>query len=270
MAGGTSAAQTGEALNLETSVCGLKEPIMFWLWSRQAGRPDGRRLAGLSDVEEISVVTKDNRILRGYLLRARDERGVVPAPDPRGYLLVVQGNAILADQILREFSRYADAGYDVYLYDYRGYGRSQGKRRLKAMVSDYQEIISRLNTAPYRERLVYAMSFGGIVLLDAWRPGFRLDRIVIDSSPSRLSDHGCPEEYDPVDHLPLDCGNFMVIVGGRDMVVPPAMSLEMAERARQRGALTVRDPDLGHPFMDRQWSLHQRRMDTIERFLLAR
>jgi pimeloyl-ACP methyl ester carboxylesterase len=190
--------------------------------------------------------------------------------EAKGYLLVMQGNAILADQILGEFKRYADAGYDVYIYDYRGYGRSEGKRRLKAMVNDYQEIIANLGSTSYRERLVYAMSFGGILLLDALDPGLRLDRVVIDSSPARLSSYGCPADYDPVNHLPTDCSNYLLIVGLKDKVVSPVMSLEMVEKAREKGAIILADADFSHPFMDSNWSTHQRRMKLIADFLLKK
>ena len=85
-------------MKLEQSVCGLKEPFIFWLWSSQAGSPNANRLAGLRNVEDVSFETKDNRLLRGYKLKATDGEGQVAAP--KGYLLVLQGNAMLADQIL--------------------------------------------------------------------------------------------------------------------------------------------------------------------------
>ena len=257
-------------MNLEQSVCGLKEPIIFWLWSSQAGSADKGRLVDLHNIEDIAFTTKDNRILRGYLLKATANTQQSETATAKGYLLVLQGNAMLADQIIGEFKRYAQAGYDVYIYDYRGYGRSQGKRRLKAIVSDYQEIIAQLNASSYQERLVLAMSFGGIVLLDGWDAPFELDRIVIDSTPRRLSDHGCPVDYDPLNHLPADCSNFMFIVGQKDNVIPSAMSREMVEKAKQQGATIVRDAEFAHPFMDHNWSVHQRRMDMIEQFLLQR
>jgi alpha/beta superfamily hydrolase len=268
--GDTSAGQNGQTMTPEQIVCGLKEPLIFWLWSSQAGRPDQKRLRGLRNVEDISFTTQDGRILRGYKLAAKGNAGNNLAVNAKGYLLVLQGNAILADQILGEFRPYADAGYDVYIYDYRGYGRSEGKRRLKAMVSDYQEIIASLGSEAYRERLVYAMSFGGILLLDALEAGQRLDRVVIDSSPARLSGYGCPEDYDPVNHLPADCSNYLFITGLKDKVVSPAMSREMVEKAREKGATIVADPDFSHPFMDPDWSIHQRRMKLIADFLLKK
>ena len=252
-------------MNLEQSVCGFKEPLIFWLWSNQAGRPDKGRLLGMENIEDILFRTSDGRILRGYRLNATG--GGAPAA-AKGYLLVLQGNAMLADQIIPAFKDYADAGYDVYLYDSRGYGRSEGRRRLKAIVSDYQEIIQQLANKPYRQRLVYAMSFGGIVLMDGWLENSAFDRIVVDSSPSRLSGYGCPPAYDPVSHLPADCSRFMFITGMKDTVVTPAMSDEMSTVAGERGANVLRDDAFAHPFMDRDPSAHRRRFHSIRHFLL--
>jgi len=51
----TSAAHNGQTKNPEQTVCGLKEPLMFWLWSSQVGRPDQKRLRGLRNVGDISI-----------------------------------------------------------------------------------------------------------------------------------------------------------------------------------------------------------------------
>jgi pimeloyl-ACP methyl ester carboxylesterase len=245
---------------LEKSVCGLKEPFYFWLWSTSAGSPDPSRLQGESAIEHVNLKTKDGRLLRGYKLQT-------DAETPKGFLLVAQGNAMLADQIILGFRAFAAAGYDVYIYDYRGYGRSEGKRRLKAMLSDYREIIGSLDILAYKERLFYGMSYGGILLLDALKEDRKAKKVVIDSTPSRLSSYGCPERYDPLLNLPSDCSEFFVIGGMADSVVPPASSEELRERAHSRGATVLLDPQLGHPFMDREPQAHRRRMDVVRTFL---
>lgn len=246
---------------LERSVCGLKEPVLFWLWNNAAGRPAPERVAGLRGIEEIVHTTRDGRNLHGYRLAARTNKA-------QGYLLVLQGNAILADQLIGEFTDYARAGYDVYMYDYRGYGRSQGKRRLQALVSDTAEILAALNAQNYPRRLVYAFSFGGILLLDAYRDDFKLDRIVIDSSPARLSDYGCPPQFDPVAHLPAECSQFMFIMGLRDTVVTPGMSSLLLDTAHARKARVSRQEEFAHPFMDASPAIHRRRLQLIADFLL--
>ena len=232
-----------------------------------AGSPDANRLAGLRNVEDIVFETKDHRLLRGYKLKASDREGRPSAQ--QGYLLVMQGNSMLADQIIDAFTHYSSAGFDVYVYDFRGYGRSDGKRRLKAIVNDYVEILATLDAADYAQQFVYAMSFGGIAFLDGFESHARLDRIVVDSTPSRLSGYGCPSDYDPVNHLPEDCSHFLFIAGQNDGVVPPSMSRELMETAQQRGAVILRDEAFGHPFMDHERSVHRRRMQVIENYLLA-
>ena len=255
------------SMKLEQSVCGIKEPIYFWLWSTVAGRPNNKRLSGLDGVADISFRTQDGRTLRGYKLDT--SRTSPPQTEPaKGFLLVLQGNAMLADQILGEYRAYAHLGYDVYIYDYRGYGRSEGKRRLKAIVHDTKEILTSLIAQGYEERFVYAMSLGGVFLLNTLDQDVQLDKIIVDSSPSRLSDYGCPIEYDPIEHLPNDCSNILIVRGQQDNVVTPAMSHDLAREAENRNATVITDPEFSHPFMDANTAIHQRRMLEIQRYLL--
>lgn len=262
---GTACYAGQQSSNLEQSICGLKEPFIFWLWSSAAGEASAARLAQVTNVEDVAITSSDGRILRGYKLKATHAQAQAGKDLPRGYLLVVQGNAILADQIITRFDQFARLGYDVYIFDYRGYGRSEGKRRLKAILNDYRQIIQQLGTQPYQKRAFYGMSFGGVVLLDALRHQTGEMTVVIDSTPSRLSDYGCPAAHDPVNNLPRDTGNLLVIAGARDQVVKPGTSRELLELAEDRGATVLRDPAWGHPFMD---SHTPRRLEVVRRFLL--
>jgi len=254
-------------MKLEQSVCGIKEPIYFWLWSTVAGRPNSKRLSGLDGVVDILFTTQDGRTLRGYKLGASKTFPQQTEP-AKGFLFVLQGNAMLADQMLGEYRAYAHLGYDVYIYDYRGYGRSEGKRRLKAIVHDIKEILTSLIAQDYEKRLVYAMSLGGVFLLNTLDPDMQLDKIIIDSTPSRLSDYGCPVEYDPIEHLPDDCTNILLIRGQRDNVVTPAMSQDLAREAENRSATVISDPEFSHPFMDANATIHRRRMQEVQLYLL--
>ena len=245
----------------EQAVCNvLLEPLAFWLWQRAAG---SHRLdaAGLPPhVEAIEHRTRDGRQLSGYRLRAS-------AAQPRGFLLVAQGNATLAEHLLDRLRAYSDRGYDVYVYDYRGYARSEGKRRLKAIVGDYQEIFAALSQTRPGERLLYGMSFGGIVLLNVIGSGAVFDRAVIDSTPSFVSNYGCPEQYDPIANLPADSARLLLIAGDRDRVVPATDSAELLAAGATRGAHVVRSPDYAHPFMDKDPAVARARRQQIELFL---
>lgn len=243
----------------EASVCGaLREPLAFWLYRRGAGGADAGRVAGIADIERIAFTTRDGRQLGGYKLRAAA---------PTGYLLVAQGNATLTDQIARELQYFRSLGVDVYLYDYRGYGLSEGKSRLRAIVSDYREIIASLNAQPYRQRLLYGMSMGGVILLNAVGATGDYTALVVDSSPSRISRYGCPKFYDPVRQLPPDSSRILVIGGERDRVVPIAQVEELMRVAQSRGARVLRHPHLAHPFMDASADLHHSRFQAVADFL---
>lgn len=255
---GPGRAMAGEP-DPEASVCGaLREPLAFWAFRHGAGSVDAGRVAGIADIERIAFTTRDGRQLGGYRLRA---------PAASGYLLVAQGNSTLADQIARELQYFRGMGVDVYLYDYRGYGLSEGKSRLGAIVSDYREIIASLNSQPYRRRLLYGMSTGGIILLNAVAATGDYTALVVDSSPSRIARYGCPKIYDPVRRLPPDSSRIMIIGGERDRIVPIAQVEELMRVAQSRGARVLRHPQMAHPFMDASADLHQRRFQAVADFL---
>ena len=254
-----SAYSSNSSLELEDPICGrFKEPFVFWLWSSTAGKPDPDRLKQNDNIKDISLKTVDGKILRGYKLSSSSRS------DAAGYLLVAQGNAMLADQIIDSFSEVSNAGYDVFVFDFRGYGRSEGKRRLRAILSDYREIKNYLDTLPYKNRAFYGMSFGGIVLLDALQ-GDNMDKIVvIDSVPSTLSNHGCPANHDPINTVASLSGTSLFIFGDQDRVVTRAASMALSERAKDIAQNVLVIDHFGHPFMDGNAN---ERMNMIREFL---
>jgi len=243
----------------EASVCGaLREPLAFWAFRHGAGHANAGNVSGIPDIERIHFTTRDGRTLGGYRLRTNAATG---------YLLVAQGNATLVDQIAHKMQYFRRLGVDIYLYDYRGYGLSEGKSRLRAVVEDYREIAASLNRQPYRRRLLYGMSMGGVILLNAVAATGDYTALVIDSSPSRISRYGCPKIYDPVRQLPPDSSRIMIMAGERDRVVPIAQMEELLRVGQSRGAQVLRHPDLAHPFMDASADLRQRRFQAIADFL---
>jgi predicted esterase len=245
--------------DVEAAVCGsFREPFMFWLWHSMAGAANPQGLTNVQGVAPVKFKTRDGITLGGYRLAAEN---------PKAYLLVAQGNAMLADQLIADLQTFRDRGSDVYIHDYRGYGISQGKSRLAAIVDDYVEIVGHLNTLGYARRFLYGISMGGVILLDAVGNRNLYTRLVVDSSPARISNLGCPERFDPVAHLPNDGARVMIISGGRDAVVPPGQMGELIHMARSRGARIVQDPELAHPYQDSSPALHLRRQHEVANFL---
>ncbi len=98
-------------------------------------------------------------------------------PKPAGIILYLHGNTRSIKgwaKYARDFYRY---NYDVVLVDYRGFGKSTGKRGEKAMLQDIQFVYARL-AADYGEHcmIVYGRSIGS---------GFAV-KIGADNSPRFL------------------------------------------------------------------------------------
>jgi alpha/beta superfamily hydrolase len=246
--------------DVETAVCGsMREPFMFWLWSSMAGSPNPKRVTHITNLEQIHIKTRDSVELGGYKLTATN---------PKGYLLVAQGNAMLADQLVADLQTFRDLGLDVYIFDYRGYGISKGNSRLAAIAGDYAEIVSYLNTLGYAKRLLYGISMGGIILLNAVGRSQMYMRLVVDSSPSRISDFGCPERYDPVANLPEDSSRLMIISGAKDQVVAPSQMDELVRVGGSRRGRVLLDNEFAHPYQDFSDAIHRRRQNEVAAFLL--
>lgn len=241
----------------EEAVCGeVQEPFAFWMWSSSAGKPDPKAAEGFPNVEPIEHRTRDGRVLKGFRLQSTASGGAVT-----GRMLVAQGNAMLADQLLEYLNTFATAGIETYVFDYRGYGASEGKPRLKAIVGDYRELYEALQP----DRL-YGISFGGVVILNLMGSGAHFDRAVIDSSPARISDFGCPENYDPINNFPENASGLLVIGGAEDRVVPDSDVHPLLDLADARGGRGVLGATFGHPFMDRPKE-HEKRVELIHSFL---
>ncbi len=256
-----------ETMKRESTICGaFKERFVFWMWSRMAPSPDASRIGHNTGVQAVSFVTADNRNLKGYKYSAHDDSGNTVTA--KGYILMALGNAMIADQMIGELADYARSGYDAYIFDYRGYGNSEGKRRINAIIEDYREIISRLNTK-YDRSMLYGLSLGGMVVMNAIGSGVKFDAAVNDSSPSKWSDKGCPARLDPVNHVSgAIAPKLLVITGKRDQVLSPAETRELREKAAAMGARTIDGDDFAHPYMDRSYDVHLRRTKLIRDYLL--
>ncbi len=251
----------------EGTICGfIQEPLLFWLWSSTAPAPDSDRVSHLQFVEPAEYMTSDGKTLRGYKYLSND--GIGHQMPAKGYVLVALGNAMLADQIIGSLREYSELHYDVYIFDYRGYGNSDGKRRINAIIEDYKEIALSLNRL-YERKLLYGISLGGAVMLNVIGSGVEYDAAVIDSSPSLLSDYGCPERIDPLVNLPQDASKLLIITGQKDSVLGDRMTSKLREGAQARGAKTVHGKRFSHPFMDRDYDIHHQRMELVRNYLLA-
>ena len=113
---------------------------------------------GLS-YEEVNFRTDDGVELNAWF---------IPAPESRGTLLFCHGNAGNISHRLEIIEIFTNIGLDVFIFDYRGYGRSKGRPSERGTYADaraaYNYLVSRRGVPPGKI-VVYGKSLGGVVAI---------------------------------------------------------------------------------------------------------
>lgn len=102
--------------------------------------------------EEVNLKAKDNSTINALHFKVEN---------PKGVLLYFHGNKGSLKRWGDMVSPYTDYNYDVFVMDYRGYGKSNGKRSENVMYSDAQVAYDHLKNA-FKESdiVVYGRSMG--------------------------------------------------------------------------------------------------------------
>jgi hypothetical protein len=103
-------------------------------------------------IEEYNVETRDGAIINGLRFRSQDPKGVV---------FYLKGNSKSIKgwgKFAVDFTRH---GYDVIMVDYRGFGKSTGRRTQKAVKRDMQVIYDKIKEKVTEKYIIlYGRSMG--------------------------------------------------------------------------------------------------------------
>lgn len=130
--------------------------------------------------EDLLFDTPDGVRLHGWFLR--------PNGEPRGTVLFLHGNAENISTHVGSVLWLAVEGYQVFLFDYRGYGKSGGTPGMEGIHVDAQAAIERLFRMDGVDRdrvVVFGQSLGGAVAVHAVAHSPHRDRIralILDSA----------------------------------------------------------------------------------------
>ena len=205
--------------------------------------------AGL-DYRDLGLETDDGERLHGWWIRAR--------ADSLGHLLLCHGNAgNIGDRVLHAALLTA-TGFDVLLFDYRGYGRSSGRPSEGGTYRDARAALTCLLEQPGVDpaRVLYlGESLGGAVALDLAleRPpaglvllsGFtgvrELGRLHYPFVPAAI----VPDAYPTLRRIHELHAPLLVLHGDRDDIVPLSQGRALFEAAPEPKRMHV-FPGLGH------------------------
>jgi fermentation-respiration switch protein FrsA (DUF1100 family) len=201
--------------------------------------------------EEVELATSDGVRIHGWW---------VPSPEPRGALVFAHGNAGNIGDRLEFVSLFRSLGLSVLLFDYRGYGRSQGSPSEAGTGHDMDAAITFVTTVkgvPLARTIFYGESLGGAVAIAAaarHRPGALVVASTFTSVPDMARVHyaWAPRalvriRYDSLALMPTLRCPLLVLHGERDGIAPFFMgqALFAAAPAPKRFATLVGDHNDG-------------------------
>ncbi|MDR3076963.1 MAG: lysophospholipase, partial [Synergistaceae bacterium] len=113
--------------------------------------------------EDVTLTTSDGVAINGWF---------VPAPNERGTLLFFHGNAGNISGRLDSIEIFRDLGLSVFIIDYRGYGKSGGRRSVPGVTLDalaaWDYLTEKRGVSP-DEIVVFGRSIGGAVAMELMR-----------------------------------------------------------------------------------------------------
>ncbi|MEA3546234.1 MAG: alpha/beta hydrolase [Thermodesulfobacteriota bacterium] len=107
--------------------------------------------------ESVKLVTSDNVQLDGWY---------IPAPHARGVVLFCHGNAGNISHRLESLLLFNKLGFSTLIFDYRGYGRSQGKPSEQGMYKDAEiawQHLTQERGVPPPQIILFGRSLGAAV-----------------------------------------------------------------------------------------------------------
>jgi len=175
--------------------------------------------------EDVAIQTADGLTLSAWYL---------PAGDPRHALLYCHGNAGDIRDWVHAAPPFLRAGISVLIWDYRGYGRSQGRPSEEGLYLDGEAVWAWLKdraTAWALPASILGKSLGSAVAVHL-AAGDQPARLVLDSAFTSMREivalnapwapaNQIPELFESLKLVPKITSPTLVLHGGRDTLVPP-------------------------------------------------
>lgn len=199
------------------------------------------------DWQDVDLQTKDGVRIHGWFLKAKREKGVI---------LFFHGNAGNISNRLSKVKGWVDRDFSVFLLDYRGYGKSEGKIENESNIYEdgetaFKWLVRKVEAhgrAPLQKIILYGESIGsapairiassnpvGAVILEApFTSFFELARTHYPFVPAAfLKDF----EFSNMNRIAELKAPLFILHGTRDEICPYAMAGELLEKAPEPKAL---------------------------------
>lgn len=174
---------------------------------------------------------------------------IEPPGERLGTVLVAHGNAQNLSSHFTGFGWLARAGYEVFIFDYRGYGASQGEPTLPGAIEDTRAALNYVLQSRSSGITVIGQSLGGALLINALAQSAngRIELAVFDSTFASLPLAGeevlarslltwpfqwsaqllLTGKYDPILFVPSLKVPKLYLAGSKDAIVSPNQSWQL-------------------------------------------
>lgn len=159
-------------------------------FDQQFFRPSTRSYGAQAELElepeTVNFASADGTRLHGWFLHPEDE--------PLGTVICFHGSDRNITHTIRNVYWLTQRGFNVFVFDYRGYGRSEGSPNRKGLVEDsaaaIDYVVTRSDVRPDRI-ILYGQSMGGQLALNAasMRKDAGIRLVVAEATYARQSYH---------------------------------------------------------------------------------
>ncbi len=125
--------------------------------------------------EDITLTTKDGLNISGWF---------IPAVSPRAVIILCHGNGGNISHRLEKIKILNGLDLDILIFDYRGYGTSEGSPSEEGLYLDAEAVYEYLvkeKRIPYQKIIGYGESLGGAVVVDL-ASGRKMGGVIIEDS----------------------------------------------------------------------------------------
>ncbi len=239
--------------------------------------PDNYRL----QFETYDFNSSQTSLLKGWWFRATGR--------PKGMVVVANGMRYNMSERFKEWTWLLGEGYDLFIFDYRGYGESTGEVDMHGFVDDVTAAIAFAHTLNEELPMVaVGQSMGGSFVIDAVAkkeyPYVKL--LVIDSTMSSFSasaeeimdqyillwpwswvpSNFTPTGVDSIEFVDKTETATLFLAGLKDEVVQPKHSVELFLQAKEPKAIWIVE-GAGHVECIHNPKVKEALLETIERVL---
>lgn len=192
--------------------------------------------SGKPDFQEVTLTTSDNCRIKCWYWPARDKESTT--------VVYFHGNAGHRGHRMDQMEEFSRRGFGVFIFDYRGYGGSEGSPSESGLYLDAEAVLAWVEKNTNDSCIYFGESLGcGVAVEMATRK--KPIALILQSGYSSLADVGqkaypflpvgllMRDKYECMDKVKNISCPLLMVHGEKDNIIPPALGKKLFEVASE-------------------------------------